>query len=127
MPPPTPPPASEPMAASPHATLRGPTNTVELRLVRRAVTGQDPDAPDTLEAAFNTPDATVIARLAASTAPDLTVRLRHHRVAGDIGLLVLECMPDNAPRSERTTTETTRQSPDGFWRYAVPVPTPTPT
>lgn len=120
-------------APTTHATLRGPANTVELRLVR-GVVGQVPDAADTLEAAFNALDATIVARLVpptpldgapAPTAPDLTVRLRHHRVAGDIGLLVLECAPADAPRPPTvTTTETTRKSPDGFWRYTVAIPIP---
>ncbi|MEU8136803.1 hypothetical protein [Streptodolium elevatio] len=104
-------------------TLHRATGTVELGLTRGA--GGQAEA---LEAAFDAVRATVVARLDLSAgALELSVRLRHNHVAGDIGILVLEWAPGGDARRGGSATDVVRRAPDGFWRYAVPLPLGGPT
>lgn len=118
--------ASEPAGLVARMTLRRANDTVELGLARGA--GR---RTEVLEAAFDAGSAAVVARIdreateggrSVAAARELTVRLRHNHVAGDIGVLVLEWAPDGDARSGGTATDVVRRAPDGFWRYAVPIP-----
>lgn len=123
--------AADPSGVVTRMTLHRATDTIEL-----AVTRDASGRPWVLEAAFDSGEATVVAQLYAVDAaehehpaedgvfagPEWTpaVRLRHHRVAGDIGLLVVEWSAADTP--DGTETQVVRRGSDGRWRYAVSGP-----